>query len=204
MSRTLETGSKAQPALSKDKPTASYFSSGTESARPVKETTQVTSFDEAGAIILKYDSLRPLPNTCQLMGGPNVMGENPESAMQAHDLLMKGLPNRALDELLGRLESIKTEVALELGLGISLRTHQRAKNDPTGLLSPALSGKAWTFASILSQAIAVFGSQKTAEEWIQQPSMALDQRTPISLLASPEGVEMVKTVLGRIEYGVYT
>jgi putative toxin-antitoxin system antitoxin component (TIGR02293 family) len=34
--------------------------------------------------------------------------------------------------------------------------------------------------------------------------MALDQRRPIDLLATPAGVQLVEDLLGRIQYGVYT
>jgi putative toxin-antitoxin system antitoxin component (TIGR02293 family) len=157
-----------------------------------------------GFIVAEDPNEKPMMFTVELMGGKKTIGQNPESPAAAHDMLMKGLPSKALDQLLGRLQSISTADALELGMGISQRTHQRAKSTPTRILSPALSGRTWVFASIIGQAVSVFGTQKAAEEWLQHPSLALDQRTPLSLLSTPEGLGMVKTVLGRLEHGVYT
>jgi hypothetical protein len=50
----------------------------------------------------------------------------------------------------------------------------------------------------------LFGSQADAEEWLERPAMALDQRKPIDLLSTPAGVEVVEAHLGRLEHGVYT
>src|SRR5438067_1157876 len=47
-------------------------------------------------------------------------------------------------------------------------------------------------------------AQGEAEDWLKRPAMALDQRRPIELLATPAGIRLVEDLLGRIEYGVYT
>jgi putative toxin-antitoxin system antitoxin component (TIGR02293 family) len=60
------------------------------------------------------------------------------------------------------------------------------------------------FAEILSRATTLFGSQATAEQWLEQPATGLDQRRPIDLMTTPTGLELVDDYLGRIEYGVYT
>jgi len=49
----------------------------------------------------------------------------------------------------------------------------------------------------------VLGSQEAAERWLSTPAMALDRRRPIDLLQSSEGTELVKTLLTRMDYGVY-
>jgi putative toxin-antitoxin system antitoxin component (TIGR02293 family) len=81
---------------------------------------------------------------------------------------------------------------------------QRFKLAPDKKLSPEQSGRAWKFAEILAKATAVLGSQEEAEDWLRRPAMALDQRRPIDLLATPAGVQLVEDLLGRIQYGVYT
>ena len=57
---------------------------------------------------------------------------------------------------------------------------------------------------ILAKATAVLGSKEDAEQWLEKPTIGLDQRKPTDLLATPAGVEMVEDYLGRLEYGVYT
>ena len=47
-------------------------------------------------------------------------------------------------------------------------------------------------------------SQARAEQWLVQPAAALDRRTPLELLDTAAGVEMVEDLLVRLDYGVYT
>ncbi len=61
----------------------------------------------------------------------------------------------------------------------------------------------WKLAEILAHAIALFGSRREAEEWLVRPAMALDERSPLDLLATPAGLQLVEDLLQRLEYGVY-
>jgi putative toxin-antitoxin system antitoxin component (TIGR02293 family) len=90
------------------------------------------------------------------------------------------------------------------GDGIGLRTYQRRKDAPDKRLSLEQSGRTWKFAEVLGRAIELFGSQPEAEEWLERPAMALEQRRPIDLLSTPAGVESIENHLTRLEYGVYT
>jgi len=65
------------------------------------------------------------------------------------------------------------------------------------------SDRAIRLASVTEQAIEVLDSQEAAERWLSTPAMALDRRRPIDLLQSSEGTELVKTLLTRMDYGVY-
>ena len=53
-------------------------------------------------------------------------------------------------------------------------------------------------------AIRVLGSRELAEHWLAQPALALDGQRPLDLLATAPGVEAVKDLLTRMEFGVYT
>jgi len=46
----------------------------------------------------------------------------------------------------------------------------------------------------------VFGSDQGFLEWLSYPVPALEDKTPLSLLASPAGLQMVIDVLGTIEH----
>jgi len=50
----------------------------------------------------------------------------------------------------------------------------------------------------------VFGTPEKFNRWLMSPIKALDNNTPISLLESPDGVQSVLTVIGRLERGVYS
>ena len=50
----------------------------------------------------------------------------------------------------------------------------------------------------------VFGSAPAAEAWFKQPAMALGHCCPSDLMGTAAGRELVRTVLGRIDFGAYT
>jgi putative toxin-antitoxin system antitoxin component (TIGR02293 family) len=54
----------------------------------------------------------------------------------------------------------------------------------------------------ITRAIEVFGTREKALRWLRTPVRSLDDRTPISLLSSPEGPARVQDTLGQIEHGV--
>jgi putative toxin-antitoxin system antitoxin component (TIGR02293 family) len=144
-----------------------------------------------------------LQKVFELLGGARVLPRHPKSALDAHELLLDGLPSSALFHLVGKLSVLQKPESLEKAFGMSLRTYQRRKDDHTRPLSQEQSGRAWKFAEILTKATDVFGSQEDAEQWLEQPAIGLDQRRPIDLLATPAGVEIVEDHLERLEYGVY-
>jgi putative toxin-antitoxin system antitoxin component (TIGR02293 family) len=57
---------------------------------------------------------------------------------------------------------------------------------------------------ILATAATTMGGREAAERWLGKAALALHKRRPLDLLSTPAGVELVKRVLGRMEYGVYT
>ena len=125
------------------------------------------------------------------------------NSLDAHEMLLQGLPGKALGHLVDNLMMLRKTASLEKAIGMSLRTFQRRKEAPAKLLSQEQSGRTWKFAEILAKATALLGSQEEAEQWLERPAIGLDQRRPIDLLATPAGVEMVEDFLERLEYGVY-
>lgn len=144
-----------------------------------------------------------LQRVAALLGGADVLRHRLSSRLDAHELLLQGLPGQAVSHLVGSLMVLKRNASLERAVGMSLRTFQRRKYAPAEPLSQEQSGRAWKFAEILAKATEVFGSQEEAEQWLESPAIGLDQRRPIDLLATPAGVELVEDLLERLEYGVY-
>lgn len=144
-----------------------------------------------------------LQKVADLLGGARVLSRRVTSALDAHELLLHGLPTSALDYLVGRLVFIHKAESLEKAVGMSVRTYQRRKDTPLKPLSQEQSGRTWKFAEILAKATDVLGSQAEAEQWLERTAIGLDQRRPIDLLATPAGVELVEDYLERLEYGVY-
>jgi putative toxin-antitoxin system antitoxin component (TIGR02293 family) len=145
-----------------------------------------------------------LARVVAILGGPKVLKRKLTGPLDAHELLLRGLPGAALTYLVDSLVLLRDPASLEKAVGISLRTFQRRKGNPGKLLSQEQSGRTWKFAEILAKATAVLGSRAEAEQWLERPAIGLDRRRPIDLLATPAGVEIVETLLERLEYGVYT
>ena len=139
-----------------------------------------------------------------LLGGTHVLRRKLTGPLDAHDMIVRGLPSQALQHLIKRLVVLPQAALLENAVGVSLRTFQRRKGAPAKPLNKEQGGRTWKFAEILAKATAVFGSQEAGERWLDQPALGLNQRRPIELLATPAGVEIVEDLLGRMKYGVYT
>lgn len=144
-----------------------------------------------------------LQRVAAMLGGAKILQRELRSPLDAHEMLLQGLPGRALSYLVENLVVLGRTASLEKAIGMSLRTFQRRKDAPSKPLSQEQSGRTWKFAEILAKATDVLGSQDEAEHWLERPAMSLDQRRPIDLLATPAGVELVEDLLGRIEHGVY-
>jgi hypothetical protein len=56
---------------------------------------------------------------------------------------------------------------------------------------------------VVARAVEVLGTSEKAFRWIKTPVPSLGNRTPLSLLDSPEGMVSVEDALGRIEHGVW-
>lgn len=152
----------------------------------------------------RRSAANPVEQAAELLGGQKVLRRRIGTRLQVHDAIQQGLPGAALEHLIGRVVVLKNSELLRSAIGVSIRTAQRRKGAPDKPLSQDQSGRLWKFAEILAKATDVFGSQADAEAWLNRPAMALERRTPIELLATPAGAEMVEDLLTRIEYGIYT
>ncbi len=137
-----------------------------------------------------------------LLGGKRILRKNLRTRLDAHDLILGGLPSAALLHLASTVGFLREEKAIKRVIGVSLRTLQRRKEEPKPL-SEEQGGRTWKFAEILAQATRVFGSQEEAERWLKSKVLPLNGRKPIDLLSTPTGVEMVENLLTQLEYSVY-
>jgi putative toxin-antitoxin system antitoxin component (TIGR02293 family) len=145
-----------------------------------------------------------LQRVADLLGGTPILRHPLRNPLDAHDMLLDGLPGTALRHLIDNLSILRKPASLEKAVGMSLRTFQRRRDAPLKPLSQEQSARTWKFAEILAKATAVLGSQEEAELWLERPAIGLDQRRPLDLLATPAGVELVEDLLERLEHGVYT
>lgn len=150
---------------------------------------------------LKNEAMRAF----YLLGGCKVMNRNVHSSLDAHDLIVEGLPSQALLHLVDGVRVLMMDDVLNKAIGMSLRTLQRHKAEASRkTLSTEQSSRAWRFAEIFAQATDVLGGQQAAETWLLDHTIGLDNRRPIDLLPTAVGAEAVEDYLTRMEYGVYT
>lgn len=144
-----------------------------------------------------------LAAVARLLGGTSTFGKMPRSPLEAHEMLLNGLPSKALLYFVDNLVFLRWDESFARAIGMSHRTYQRHTAENIRQLSSEQSGRAWKLAEILAKATSIFGSKEEAEQWLERPAVGLDQRKPIDLLATPAGVELVEDFLARLEYGVY-
>jgi putative toxin-antitoxin system antitoxin component (TIGR02293 family) len=62
-----------------------------------------------------------------------------------------------------------------------------------------------TKKQLMEFALKIFGNDKRdVRSWLSTSNSALNNAAPIDLLGTPEGIEEVYDILGRIAYGVYS
>ncbi len=145
-----------------------------------------------------------ITRTYALLGGQETIKKPVQNSLDAHDLLMVGLPTSALLYLTAQVSFLANVGTLDKTIGLSVRTLQRRKKEPQdNILSVEQSNRTWKFAEILGRATDILGSKEEAEAWMNAPALGLDQRKPIDLLATAVGLEAIEDYLTRIEYGVY-
>ena len=124
------------------------------------------------------------------------------TALQIHDRAMRGLSARPVRRFITAHRVIDTGELLEV-IGASERTLRLAERQAKRL-GPEISDRTLSLAAVTMQAIKVLGSAEVAQRWLSSPAIGLDGRRPIDLIRSRAGTELVTTLLGRMEYGVYS
>ncbi len=124
---------------------------------------------------------------------------DPLTATDRHDLIHKGMSTRLFLALVASFDRV-TKEDVYLVAGISEKTAARRKD---ATLPREAADAAMALIEITSLAEDVLGSHDNAEQWLVTPALGLDNRRPIELLSTRGGAEMVKTLLIRMDYGVY-
>jgi putative toxin-antitoxin system antitoxin component (TIGR02293 family) len=87
-------------------------------------------------------------------------------------------------------------------LPVSKRTIEKIKKHE--LMSPLVSDKALQIAALYSLGADTFDSMIDFKEWLESPLLALGGEKPATFLSNDTGLTLIRDLLGRIEYGVYS
>jgi putative toxin-antitoxin system antitoxin component (TIGR02293 family) len=116
------------------------------------------------------------------------------------ELIRKGLPAHAIDFIADLMSLSRT--ALLDSIKIPVSTVERRLR--TGeALSAEESDRVSRVAKVLRRAVEVFGDEAQGKAWMIDSVSSLGGETPLSLLDTMAGYELVTNTLSRIEYGVY-
>ncbi|MGP4957390.1 antitoxin Xre/MbcA/ParS toxin-binding domain-containing protein [Pseudomonas helleri] len=89
-------------------------------------------------------------------------------------------------------------------LGKSARlSHMEAHERHIGRLSARKSALVYQYAKVLEASISIFGSQRSAEEWMVRPCLRLEGYVPLELIENSVGFRLIINYLDRIALGVY-
>lgn len=124
------------------------------------------------------------------------------SPIDVHERIEEGFPRVLMIHLVDGLSFLKLDESFR-ALNVSSRTWHRIKAEPGARLDKDQSSRVWNLAEVLATAAEVLGSREDAEHWLAAPAVGLNSRRPIDLMATPQGAELVKTLLDQMAHGVY-
>jgi putative toxin-antitoxin system antitoxin component (TIGR02293 family) len=111
-----------------------------------------------------------------------------------------GLASKEMTSLAERLDLSGKEIARLLTL--SPRTYHRRK--PEQVLDPVASERLLLLTKLADHGYDVFEEQHKFNQWLRQPLRILGGQAPLDILDTSQGIKLIDTLLGRIEYGVYS
>ena len=139
-----------------------------------------------------------LSQVARILGGQKVLGKRLQSRMDLVELGNRGLTKDAVSHLARHLSlSLKDMAAL---LPVTERSLQRYTSKHP--LSPTVSEQVLQIAEAAARGTEVFGGRDRFLAWANQPNTALSGKTPLELLNSRFGADLVLDELGRIEHGI--
>ena len=141
-----------------------------------------------------------LAGITEILGGEEVLQKQILCRMDLIEVGSRGVNKEALTNLAKYLSFTTSQMA-EL-LPVTERTIQRYTSKKH--FNRVVSEQILQIAEVVARGTEVFMDKDKFLLWMNHPNKALANRTPLSLLSSRFGAEMVLDELGRLEYGVFS
>lgn len=141
----------------------------------------------------------PLTNSLIILDS----GLIPESKMTAIEKMNISKSGVTKKDLVG----LKEKSALDydkLAKTLSVTRATLINKKPAEKFNASLSERIIGLAEIYSYGFEVFENKEQFNSWINSPNQALGGKSPYDLLDSQFGREEVMSIIGRIDYGVYS
>ncbi|HMI04851.1 MAG TPA: antitoxin Xre/MbcA/ParS toxin-binding domain-containing protein [Pedobacter sp.] len=91
---------------------------------------------------------------------------------------------------------------LSVVLGTTKTTLHKKQGKDT--FSPSISEKVIALMDVYSFGYQVFGDHDKFNKWVQTVNRALGNRIPLEVMDTIFGIDEVKSIIGRIQHGVYS
>jgi putative toxin-antitoxin system antitoxin component (TIGR02293 family) len=131
------------------------------------------------------------------VGGKAVVRRKISSGLDIVHLVRQGLPVSTVDRLVMTFGLTPEEVDRII---IPRKTLSHRRKLET--LTAQQSERVLRVARVLSISVDTFGSVLKAMAWLRRPTRPLGDESPLSLLDTGEGAQLVETLLGRIAHGI--
>ncbi len=123
---------------------------------------------------------------------------------QGHNMvqeLSRGITGKIAERF--RKKANIDESAFSSIIGYSRMHYSRLAKDGNKQLRGAASNRLYRFAQILEHAIDLYnGDEQTALKWLKTPNVAFDNATPLTMLSSEVGADMVDGLIAQLELGI--
>jgi putative toxin-antitoxin system antitoxin component (TIGR02293 family) len=130
-------------------------------------------------------------------------GLKPESKMTAIEKMNISKSGVTKKDLIGLKEKSSLDYD-KLAKTLSVTRATLINKKPAEKFNCTLSEKIVGLAEIFSYGFEVFENKEKFNSWIANPNKALGGKAPFDLLDSQFGREEVMSVIGRIDFGVYS
>jgi putative toxin-antitoxin system antitoxin component (TIGR02293 family) len=115
-------------------------------------------------------------------------------------LIEKGIPKRSLERA-KRATGLTYTVLAQL-LSVSAKTIERKR--PSERFDDTASERLVKLAEIIAIGREALGNDEALQQWLLRPLRPLGGKRPVDFMKNMYGLELVKQLLGRIQYGVYS
>ena len=140
----------------------------------------------------------PLDMVSEVMVKYNVADESFNSSFDLIQLARKGITKRSLLKLSKGFSLTLKDLAN--ALPITERSIQRY--EPNDRFNTDVSEKIIEISQLYAYGFDVFGSEENFNSWMKMENIAFGYVTPVSLLDTSFGIELVRNLLGQIEHGI--
>ena len=143
----------------------------------------------------------PVAAVIALLGGPAVLAQPVRTELDLVRAAAAGVSVAAVRNLQRHLRFSNREMSAVLSISESTLTRREKSQQP---LTRDESEKAIQLSALVAHGLEVFENEPGFYDWLHTENPALGKITPLSLLDSALGREQVRSILYRIQHGIYS